>query len=334
MRTQLGRRSDERSVIRLDRTSDNAFGSPDLRANGFTLLEMLLVITLLAATAGLGLATYADADGSARNAETRRKLALIEQAIVGLQAPAFGGEVRLSGFVADMGRLPISTYELLAQVDPEVSPAPTLHPYGLRDIAYDTSPDPITGLQQSMLLSPISQTAAGLRQQVQTGANGALLDGWGNVLEFKLQASELKISSVGRDAELIEGDEQELVIKNWQVNLAAWPITLSNNDSDPHTLQAVLLSHEGLADGAAQWRQRSSNTILVAAGASQTTVLSKPNTIANQAPLGRHLLLLLKDKQPVAQRWIDLYPGVLPAPVTLTVIAAMPSPSPIPTTAP
>ena len=306
--------------------------------SGFTLLEMLLVITLLAATAGLGLATYADADGSARDAETSRKLALIEQGIVGIQAPAFGGEVRLSGFVADMGRLPTSMDELLAQVDPNVLPAATLIPYGLRDIAYDASPQ-ADGLQNSALptMPPklAKQTAAGLRQQVQTGINGTLRDGWGNALIFSVNANELNIISTGRDAAISGGDDQTLSIKNWQVNLAAWPITLKNNASSPHNLKAVLLSHEGLANGAAQWRQRSSTELSVAAGESQTLSLSLPtSTIANQVALGRHLLLLIQDNQPVAQRWVDLYPGVLPAPVTLAVTAATSSPAPIPTSAP
>lgn len=344
MRRPLCRRSAEpKALSGALRSNQRTLSSSDLGATGFTLLEMLLVITLLAATAGLGLATYADADGSARDAETRRKLALIEQGIVGIQAPAFGGEVRLSGFVADMGRLPSSMDELLAQVDPNVLPPPTLIPYGLRDIAYDASPQ-ADGLQHSALptMPPkmSKQTAAGLRQQVQTGANDTLRDGWGNALIFSVNANELSIISTGRDAAIGGGDDQALSIKNWQVSLAAWPITLKNNANSPHNLKAVLLSHEGLANGAAQWRQRSSTEILVAAGESQTLSLSLPSSmianqvVANQVALGRHLLLLIQDNQPVAQRWVDLYPGVLPAPVTLTVLAATTSPAPTPTSTP
>lgn len=79
---------------------------------GFSLLELLVVLALMAAAAALALSTLGNRDNQQRFDETRRKLADIRAVIVG-EPVVIDGELNLNGFVADMGRLPIDLDELL-----------------------------------------------------------------------------------------------------------------------------------------------------------------------------------------------------------------------------
>lgn len=88
------------------------------RQRGFTLLEMLLVVFILAALAATTSSVIDDAHDQARVDDTRNRLDLIRTAISGtddVRAP-------ITGFVADMGRLPVSIRELLEDVS--VPPTP------------------------------------------------------------------------------------------------------------------------------------------------------------------------------------------------------------------
>jgi hypothetical protein len=85
---------------------------------GYTLLEMLLVIGILSMTA-FGMATITEGvqDGSGidqlRFEETKRRLDVIRKAVAGDPQVTVNGEPLVSGFVADMGRLPINLRELV-----------------------------------------------------------------------------------------------------------------------------------------------------------------------------------------------------------------------------
>ncbi len=88
------------------------------RRQAFTLLEMLLVVFILAALAATTSSMIDDAHDQARVDDTRNRLDLIRTAISG------SDDVRspITGFVADMGRLPVSIRELLEDVS--VPPTP------------------------------------------------------------------------------------------------------------------------------------------------------------------------------------------------------------------
>lgn len=91
-------------------------------ARGFTLLEMLLVIFLMALVASTGLLLTEGVETQAKYDDTKRRLEMIRIAIVGDPTRTVNGGPEISGFVADMGRLPLCLAELLELGD-EVLPA-------------------------------------------------------------------------------------------------------------------------------------------------------------------------------------------------------------------
>jgi len=78
-----------------------------------TLLELLIVVFILAALAASAVSLTGEADGQARQTLTTSRRQQVREAIVG---PARQVDQRpvLTGFVADMGRLPRNVQELLA----------------------------------------------------------------------------------------------------------------------------------------------------------------------------------------------------------------------------
>jgi prepilin-type N-terminal cleavage/methylation domain-containing protein len=86
-------------------------------AYGFSLLEMLLVLFLMALMASAGLMLTEGVEGQAKYDETKRRMELMRKAIVGDPTRTVNGSPEISGFVADMGRLPGCVRELLERND-------------------------------------------------------------------------------------------------------------------------------------------------------------------------------------------------------------------------
>lgn len=90
-----------------------------LRANnkGFTLLELMVVITLMGLVASAGLAMVNNISEQERtdipNDLTKSKWAQIRYAIIGDSSLSLNNSPMLSGYVADMGRLPANINELI-----------------------------------------------------------------------------------------------------------------------------------------------------------------------------------------------------------------------------
>lgn len=80
---------------------------------GFTLLELLVVISLLGLLALATTALVDNVDEQQRFETTRTRLQQIRHAIVGNSARTLNGEPEISGFAADMGRLPANIEELV-----------------------------------------------------------------------------------------------------------------------------------------------------------------------------------------------------------------------------
>jgi type II secretory pathway pseudopilin PulG len=80
---------------------------------GFTLLEMVLVLFLMALVASAGLMLTDGIEDQAKYEETKRRMEMIRKAIVGDPTRTVNGSPEISGFVADMGRLPGCLAELL-----------------------------------------------------------------------------------------------------------------------------------------------------------------------------------------------------------------------------
>lgn len=80
---------------------------------GLTLLELLLVVLILAALAGSAVAFLEGAEDHASFEDTRARLAAVRRAVAGRPGDSVNGQPLVSGFVADLGRLPSSLQELL-----------------------------------------------------------------------------------------------------------------------------------------------------------------------------------------------------------------------------
>lgn len=83
---------------------------------GFSLLEMLLVITLLGMLSLAAIVLTENTDSQAKYDDTKVKMAAIKRAIVGDTTRTINDEPDISGFVADVGRLPGCLRELLERV--------------------------------------------------------------------------------------------------------------------------------------------------------------------------------------------------------------------------
>ncbi len=83
------------------------------KQSGFTLLELLLVVFLLGVLAMTSFAVVQDGDDQQRFDATKTYYQLIKKAIIGDPTLTLNGETDVSGFVADMGRLPNCLRELI-----------------------------------------------------------------------------------------------------------------------------------------------------------------------------------------------------------------------------
>lgn len=127
---------------------------------GFTLVELLVVVLILGT---LALATTFLVDGlgeQTRFDDTKTRLQLIRQAIVGDSSRTLNGQPELSGYVVDMGRLPLNIEELLevggqlpwainAVSAADISPVVTISlSAGWRGPYLDTLPDSSDGARR------------------------------------------------------------------------------------------------------------------------------------------------------------------------------------------
>jgi prepilin-type N-terminal cleavage/methylation domain-containing protein len=81
--------------------------------SGFTLLEMVLVLFLISLMASATLFITDNLDDQASYDETKRRMEIIRQAIVGDPTRRLNGQTEIRGFAADMGRLPGCLRELV-----------------------------------------------------------------------------------------------------------------------------------------------------------------------------------------------------------------------------
>jgi prepilin-type N-terminal cleavage/methylation domain-containing protein len=83
------------------------------RSNGFTLVEMTVVLLLITLLASVAVRETAELGFQTRYEQTKERLDMIKQAILGNPKQVINGQQAVSGFVADMGRLPMSVRELI-----------------------------------------------------------------------------------------------------------------------------------------------------------------------------------------------------------------------------
>jgi len=80
---------------------------------GFTLIELLMVILIIAATTKIIAVSMQEFGYTSRYEQTQSRLDSISQAIIGTPERTINGQPDISGFVADVGRLPESVRELI-----------------------------------------------------------------------------------------------------------------------------------------------------------------------------------------------------------------------------
>jgi prepilin-type N-terminal cleavage/methylation domain-containing protein len=82
-------------------------------AHGFTLIEMTVVLLIMTLLAGVAIRETNSLSFQVRYEQTRERLERIREAILGNPRQIINGQQAVSGFVADMGRLPDNLRELL-----------------------------------------------------------------------------------------------------------------------------------------------------------------------------------------------------------------------------
>jgi len=88
-----------------------------LYQQGFTLLEIVLVLFLMGLMASATLLLTENVEDQAKYDETQHRLAMIRTAIIGDTTRTINGRPEISGFASDMGRLPNCLRELLSQTN-------------------------------------------------------------------------------------------------------------------------------------------------------------------------------------------------------------------------
>jgi prepilin-type N-terminal cleavage/methylation domain-containing protein len=87
------------------------------QTRGFTLLEMTVVLLLMTLLASVAIRETNGLSFQVRYEQTRERLERIREAILGNPRQIINGQQAVSGFVADMGRLPNSLRELIEDYD-------------------------------------------------------------------------------------------------------------------------------------------------------------------------------------------------------------------------
>lgn len=291
------------------------------RPRGFTLLEMLVVVGVLAGTAMVGLALTADRGAQQRYEDTQRRLAAIMDAVRGPQGAVWNGQIRLAGFVADNGRLPASLRELS---DRDALVGSTLAAFGPESPRFDPDPAP-DGWNDGgeiPLDADGEKLPKGLRRYLESRYGSAEYpDAWGNEpttgndadnygWSLSVSGDTLSVRSLGADnADGSDGSEyagdvlRTLSADDWSLPIAGWTVTLTNVGADDidcaagigcpagGQLRASLLVYEN-ASGAPRWRRLSSSgtTFIPAAGRAIVAFGG-----SDRIPQGEHLLVLVQD---------------------------------------
>ena len=166
---------------------------------GFTLLELLVVVLILSAIAFVALDSLQADTNQFRFEDTRTRLSLMREAIVGPRDTSANAQPIVAGFVADVGRLPRCLQELV-----------------VREVDCDDDDTVDTLSPRAWSLDAVSGTGLysgwrGPYVSVMREASGlvAFRDGWSNAIDlapenygwsrFTDTAGDLVVQSLGRD---------------------------------------------------------------------------------------------------------------------------------------
>lgn len=296
--------------------------------SGFTLLELLLVVTLLSVTAFMTLSAVENNTDQVRFEDTRNRLTLIRKAIVGESQPVYNGQHLLSGYVVDNGSLPSTITNLLeipVGVGTPPPPLPVFDDFAIRSPWFDPDPASGTGINDGTNDVEISGNEYLLSKGYRGGylaltpGNENFKDGWGNVLAGSLGADIFTTTTPGKNQIIdamdvgYERDFPDIIEEgDWSFDLETETVEVENEGSV--TISAGVggcfrvafivyvnnLDDPNIAtDDDLNWRRVTSNCapsndLLVG-----TNSFTFPAPDAVQAsmliPQGEHLLLLVHD---------------------------------------
>jgi prepilin-type N-terminal cleavage/methylation domain-containing protein len=249
-------------------------------SRGFTLIELLLVVAILSAVAMAAFGLAAEDRGETRREDTLNRLAFLRRATLGTETPAYGGEMRLSGFVADNGRLPVNVAELTVGKSGGIGTALQLAekkgrtPFyakkfvGTKNCVQEKPSDPPPYFDESAALLLKGYRSGGYLAGMTRGET--FRDGWGNVdanvtpdyeddknfgWAVKPDGDSLTFTSYGADNRMDdpdhpkngndpEADQSRTIYKeDWKVPLAGWQVFFRNADPlDASTIDFSKLS--------------------------------------------------------------------------------------------
>jgi prepilin-type N-terminal cleavage/methylation domain-containing protein len=185
--------------------------SPTL-AQGFTLIEMTVVLLLITLLASVAIRETNSLSFQVRYEQTQERLERIREAILGNPRQIINGQQAISGFVADMGRLPENLRELLQSgscSDPTKKTPLTC-----------TAPATWTWTSIITYEGKCSDTTFSTKTACQTNGHGwlnvgwngpylqvsgnpgdadVLTDGWGTNYNWQMTGADLVIESWGKD---------------------------------------------------------------------------------------------------------------------------------------
>jgi hypothetical protein len=288
--------------------------------------------------------------------DTRNRLTLLRRATLGLETPAYGGQMRLSGYVADNGQLPGSIQDLLTPnghaeqglVSPKFS------------FATDSSCTQTGGDTATLSESPLVKGHRG-NYLASVAHGGEFRDGWGNEAALEPEclnvdknfgwcvtsnASAMTITSLGADnmkddsssssasANAAAETDQSMTISktDWLVEPAALQIQIRNASSgnaDFSNLGAALLvyKNDGTNEGKGQWLQLQwhgspSSGCYDVMDNGDACWVTFASACSASIPLGRHVLALTRttdtDGEGTKKRLPLVFPGTQTA-ITTTV---------------
>ena len=260
------------------------------QANGFSLIELLVVVAILSAVSLVAFGSFAEDRTQIRYDDTRQRLQTIYRAVLGRNGPS--GNEASSGFVADNGDLP-SDLATLLQVG-------TLDSRAVRSPIFDPKPNDSTcendGSVDDIALvattpatspnvyAPAAQLIKGHLGDYLGGlaVNGRFRDGWGNVsntddsLNFGWKTvidsvnKTLSITSLGLDnadngSNFAADFGVTMAANDWLIPISGWTVQVKNLSSSDISasidgLSVSLLVYVNAAGGG-KWRRYATATL-------------------------------------------------------------------------
>jgi len=196
---------------------------PTSQSQGFTLLEVVLVLFLMGLVASAGLVLTENIEDQAKYDETRQRMLMMRQAIIGNSTRTLNGRPEIGGFVADMKRLPDCVSELLSAED---CAGASLAPW-----ARDASTGVGAGWRGPYLY--VSPESDGLRYFRDAYGNSDVSDAINSGWDYQLSGAQIGLSSKGLDGLFGTGDDvsdaELITAADWQIN--TMQIRFVNNSS-------------------------------------------------------------------------------------------------------